>query len=213
MHSFLRTLTLTAILTLSSCASIPENSHSSIRLVHAGPEIGSAIRLSPRYLVTNIHVIDEGFSHASDQHRRNIEVLQILRSTKMDLAILITECTNTQPPRTRTPRKNELVTFYGPQTMPRRETTLVGKVIRTELYASHPKPMPDVSLGMALDTYIPLGFSGGPIIGDDGSIVGMSQGNVTLDEELGPSGYFYSTPSIIAEANALIKSANLPVCS
>jgi len=213
MHPFSRILALFGVILFASCTSLPKDTHPNIRLVHAGPEIGSAIRLSPRYLVTNIHVIDQGFSYVTDQRGQRIEVQRILRSQTMDLALLVTECTQTHTIKTRSPRKDEIVTYYGPQTLPRRATTLKGKVTRTELYASHPKPLPEISVGMALDSYIPLGFSGGPIEGDDGRIVGMSQGNVTLDEKKGPIGYFYAAPAILDEAKKILNKAELPSCN
>ena len=207
-------ITLAAL--IQGCVTLAGDAHVRQVLIKSSGEAGSGIIIASNLVVTNHHVVDgASISSVKLPSGEQLRVLQVKHSPNLDMSVLITNCASQPWPALKplSPTIGDRLALHGPQALVPRKTLISGQVNNDSIYAAHPKPLSPNSYGFGLDIRIPQGFSGGPIVDTTtGAIVGMSQGNVTLNAEAGPTGYFYSLKQVLAEVNQLVAGLSLPIC-
>ncbi len=198
---------------LSSCATLPSNPHKYQILIHTPSQAGSGIYMNDRYIATNHHVIEAGvITKITKADGSKIDYERFLTSSKLDLAVIVLPCRDNgiEPVVANSPTLGMNVSLYGPQTLIPRDTRITAIVDNLNIYASHPKPLSPFSYGLGIDKQIPQGFSGGPVIDlASDTVIGMTQGNVEMSSERGPTGYFYAIDQVIKESIQLMNDANI----
>lgn len=157
----------------SADAPPPRNWLENVHTVKAGDATGTAVSVRPDTLFTAHHVI-EGYSTAwvaVDRKWVQATVTPLANAGPLRDGAMLTIAKGSLPAiQVREPEYDEPVTVFGMRTKQR----MKGRVVRVDLVSLN-KDEPGVDAG----------DSGGPVIGDDGCLIGIIKGHADKEEQIG----------------------------
>lgn len=157
----------------------PEKVYDSVVVVYAGNSLGSGFAVDSHFIVTNAHVVDAANSvYIKTYDNKQCKASIVLFNDELDIAVLYVEKKSFEPLHINTECKvgEDVYAIGAPESL---EYTLTKGVV-----SSKARKIDGLTF-VQTDAAINSGNSGGPLVNDDGDVIGVNTCKLNGSEGIG----------------------------